>query len=183
MGVFFPNKRHAEGFFKERKHLAGAAKNGLRVRGVLGFDVVFEREAASGGVAQERKIAHGNHREVGRVWEPLPPVVSSGGVGVGFRVNEQAVGECSVLIINGQENLLRHFFIGRIHRRKPAGVVFGLALRPDLARFVGFQAVGIDKIKTFSVVAAQVFGQFVGFGHVVNLYVEGVEARVGAAEF
>lgn len=69
-------------------------------------------------------------------------------------------------VLDRNFNFLSRSFVGAVNSGKPARARFGLALGPDLLRFIGVFAIGVNKVEAFICgnSGASANGQFIGFG-------------------
>ena len=70
-------------------------------------------------------------------------------VGVFLRFFQQTITQSLEFLFDRDVHFARHFLVWFVERWKPTAVRFRFALRPNLARLVGFAFVGIDEIETF----------------------------------
>ena len=184
LGVFFPLIFYAEFFFKKRNHLPSSAKNCFGIRGIFGFYIITQFKTASDGITLHGKVSHHKSRQIRGVRKALYPTVGTGAVGIDARFDQLTVGESFETIFHRKPKILRHFFVGTVHRRHPTRIVFSFSLRPNLLRFAFFQSIGVDKIQPLIAFGASYSGrEFVGFGYVINQDVQRVKTAISATQF
>ena len=130
------------------------------------------------------EVAHGHHKQVGRVGQlHLPGVGAQAGAG-GRAAGQLAVAQRHVLAGHGHGYFRSSLLVGPVDGREPGRGALRLALGPDLHRLAGYAAVGVDEVEALGVGDGRraLHLQLVGLGRVLDVDGVGRAGRPGLAE-